>query len=124
MPIPSHEAGPGEVLLTGTPASPGVALGPARVIAGLDDFDRFRSGDVLVCRTTSPAWTPLFARAAAVVTEVGGMLAHAAIVARELGIPAVVAAPAAMTTLADGQRVVVDGCTGTVTAPTNDTGPR
>jgi pyruvate,water dikinase len=79
---------------------------------------------VLVCRTTSPAWTPLLARARAVVTEIGGMLAHAAIVAREFGIPAVVAAPGAMTTLADGQRVVVDGGAGTVTAATGETSSR
>jgi pyruvate, water dikinase len=111
---------PGEVLLSGTPASRGVALGPVRVITGLDDFGQFRAGEVLVCRTTSPAWTPLLVRATAVVTEIGGMLAHAAIVARELGIPAVVAAPGAMTTLADGQRVVVDGGAGTVASPTDD----
>ena len=111
---------PGEVLLRGTPASPGIARGPVRVITGLDDFDQFRAGDVLVCRTTSPAWTPLLARATAVVTEIGGMLAHAAIVAREFGIPAVLAAPGAMTMLADGQQVVVDGGAGTVTARAND----
>ena len=115
---------PGTVLLRGTPASPGIALGPVRVITGLDDVDRFRAGDVLVCRTTSPAWTPLLARATAVVTEIGGMLAHAAIVAREFGIPAVVAAPGAMTMLADGQRVVVDGGAGTVTAATDETRSR
>lgn len=111
---------PGEVLLRGTPASPGIALGPVRVITELDSFDQFCAGDVLVCRTTSPAWTPLLARATAVVTEIGGMLAHAAILAREFGIPAVLAAPGAMTMLADGQQVVVDGSAGTVTAPTND----
>ena len=111
---------PGEVLLRGTPASPGIALGPVRVITGLDDFDQFRAGDVLVCRTTSPAWTPLLARATAVVTEIGGMLAHAAIVAREFGIPAVLAAPGAMTMLADGQQVVVDGSAGTVTSRPSD----
>jgi pyruvate,water dikinase len=111
---------PGEALSRGIPASPGIAVGPVRVITGLDDFDQFCAGDVLVCRTTSPAWTPLLARATAVVTEVGGMLAHAAIVAREFGIPAVLAAPGAMTMLVDGQRVVVDGSAGTVTAPTND----
>ena len=111
---------PGEVLLSGTPASPGIAFGPVRIITGLDGFDQFCPGDVLVCRTTSPAWTPLLARATAVVTEIGGMLAHAAIVAREFGIPAVLAAPGAMTMLADGQQVVVDGSAGTVTAGTND----
>jgi pyruvate,water dikinase len=111
---------PGQVLLRGTAASPGIALGPVRIITGLDHFDRFCPGDVLVCRTTSPAWTPLLARATAVVTEIGGMLAHAAIVAREFGIPAVLAAPGAMTMLTDRQQVVVDGSAGTVTALTDD----
>jgi pyruvate,water dikinase len=105
----------GAVLLSGTPASPGTATGPVRVIGGLDDFARFRPGDVLVCHTTSPAWTPLLARAAAVVTESGGILSHPAIVAREFGIPAVMAAVGAATTLTDGQHVLVDGTTGTLT---------
>ncbi|MEU5162014.1 PEP/pyruvate-binding domain-containing protein [Streptomyces sp. NPDC020875] len=106
----------GRPLVTGTAAGPGIATGPARVITGPDDFDRFTPGGVLVCRTTSPAWTPLLARAAAVVTETGGMLAHAAIVAREFGIPAVLAAEHAMTLIAHGRRVTVDGSRGTVTA--------
>lgn len=106
----------GRVLVAGTGAGPGTAAGRVRLITGLDDFARFSAGDVLVCRTTSPAWTPLLARAAAVVTETGGMLAHAAIVAREFAIPAVVAADGAMTVLADGRPVVVDGTGGTVTA--------
>ena len=101
------------MLVTGTGASPGTAAGRARVITGLDDFGRFAPGEVLVCRTTSPAWTPLLAHAAAVVTETGGVLAHAAIVARELGIPAVVAAAGAMRAL-DGRQVLVDGGEGTV----------
>ncbi|MFV5999085.1 PEP-utilizing enzyme [Streptomyces sp. NPDC056231] len=84
------------------------------MLGGLDDFTRFRSGDVLVCRTTSPAWTPLLARAAAVVTEVGGVLSHAAIVAREFRIPAVTAAADATTVLADRLCVVVDGSRGNV----------
>jgi pyruvate,water dikinase len=106
----------GRPLVTGTPASPGTATGAVRVIGGLDAFDRFDDGEVLVCRATSPAWTPLLARAAAVVTETGGMLAHAAIVAREFAIPAVTAASGALTRLADGRRVLVDGTSGTVTA--------
>ncbi|WAM16480.1 PEP/pyruvate-binding domain-containing protein [Rhodococcus sp. JS3073] len=111
---PPVRATPGEVLLTGIAASPGTAVGPARIIGSLDDFARFRPDDVLVCRTTSPAWTPLLARACAVVTETGGMLAHAAIVAREFGIPAVLAAPGAMTALAEGRLVRVDGTRGHV----------
>lgn len=103
-----------EVLVTGTAASPGVASGEPKIITGLDDFARFAAGDVLVCRTTSPAWTPLLARAAAVVTETGGMLAHAAIVAREFGIPAVLAADDAMTLLTGRGTVVVDGSRGLV----------
>lgn len=104
----------GEFLLTGTAASPGTAVGPARIVTGLDDFANFAPGDVLVCRTTSPAWTPLLANASAVVTETGGILAHAAIVAREFGIPAVLAAQGATATLHDGQLVRVDGTHGHV----------
>ena len=110
--VPSPAAG--RVLASGTPAGPGTASGPLRVVTGLDDFARFRPGDVLVCRATSPAWTPLLARAAAVVTETGGMLAHAAIVARELRLPAVTDVPAA-TGLPGGIGVVVDGTTGLIT---------
>lgn len=111
-PVPQ---GAGTVLVRGTPASGGIARGPVRVIGGLDDFTRFHTGDVLVCRTTSPAWTPLLARAAAVVTEIGGILAHAAIVAREFGIPAVMGAGDATGVLTDAMPVVVDGTSGSVT---------
>lgn len=106
----------GRPLLTGAPASPGTATGAVRVIGGLDEFARFLDGEVLVCRATSPAWTPLLARAAAVVTETGGMLAHAAIVAREFAIPAVTAASGALARLTEGRQVLVDGTCGTVTA--------
>jgi pyruvate,water dikinase len=102
-------------LAYGTPSSPGTARGPLRIIEGVDDFARFATGDVLVCRTTSPAWTPLLARAAAVVTTRGGLLSHAAIVARELRIPAITDVRSAMG-LPDGALVDVDGTTGTITA--------
>ncbi|MDI1460625.1 PEP/pyruvate-binding domain-containing protein [Catellatospora sp. KI3] len=105
---------PAAPLVTGVPSSPGRALGPVRIIRSVDDFARMRPGDVLVCRTTDPAWTPLFRLACAVVTETGGVLSHAAIVAREFGIPAVVAAEAT-TALTDGAPVTVDGTAGTVT---------
>lgn len=102
-------------LMFGTPSSPGTARGRLRIIEDLDDFSRFAAGEVLVCRATSPAWTPLLARAAAVVTTRGGVLSHAAIVARELRIPAITDVPFAMA-LPDGALVDVDGTTGTITA--------
>jgi pyruvate,water dikinase len=100
--------------LSGAGASPGVAEGTARIVSGPDDFARVRPGDVLVARTTTPAWTPLFPSIAALVTDTGGILSHAAVVAREYAIPAVVGAEAATTLIADGARVRVDGSRGEV----------
>lgn len=100
--------------LRGTGASAGVARGPARIVRGLGEADRLRPGDVLVTQVTQPAWTPLFAVARAVVTEVGGLLSHTAVAAREYGLPAVVAAAGATRLLRDGQLVEVDGGAGTV----------
>ncbi|MFJ6535800.1 PEP-utilizing enzyme [Paenarthrobacter sp. NPDC091711] len=102
-------------ILTGVGASTGTAHGTARLINGPDEFARFQSGDVLVCRTTDPAWTPLFGMASAVVTETGGMLSHAAIVAREFGIPAVLGVRDALGLLTDGGPLLIDGSLGTVT---------
>ncbi len=101
-------------MLYGRPASAGTASGPARIVRGPEDFDHVRRGDVLVCRFTDPAWTPLFGVVAAVVTEVGGPLSHAAIVAREQRIPAVVGVTDATRLLPDGSRTLVDGTAGTV----------
>lgn len=115
MPSPPQAAADGRVLVTGIPGSSGRATGTTKVVVNLDDFAGFSAGDVLVCRATSPAWTPLLARAAAVITETGGLLAHAAIVAREFGIPAVLAAESAMTLLAEPTTVLVDGSHGLVT---------
>jgi rifampicin phosphotransferase len=100
--------------IIGHPASPGRASGIVRIVRGPEDFDRFRTGEVLVARATAPAWTPLFARAAAVVTDGGSLAAHASLVAREYGIPAVVGTGDATVRLADGQLVTVDGGAGTV----------
>lgn len=100
--------------MTGVAASPGVISGPVRIIAGPAEFARLRPGDVLVCQATDPAWTPLFASASAVVAETGGLLSHAAIVAREYGIPAVLGVLEATTRLHDGQVVTVDGGAGRV----------
>ncbi len=100
--------------LTGNGASSGVARGPARVLMSLTEADRLRPGDVLVSRTTMPAWTPLFAVATAVVTEAGGVLSHAAVVAREYGIPAVLAVTNATRLIPDGRLIEVDGDRGVV----------
>lgn len=102
----------GRKLLVGTPGSPGRARGIARVITGPDDFHRFQPGDVLVARTTTPVWTPLFNIAGAAITEVGGPFSHAAIVAREFGIPLVNGAIDATRVITDGTPILVDGSAG------------
>jgi rifampicin phosphotransferase len=100
--------------LRGTGASPGTAEGAVRIVVGPEDFRRVRAGDVLIATTTTPAWTPLFPSLSALVTETGGILSHAAIVAREYGIPAVVGLKGATRLLAERARVRVDGSTGDV----------
>ncbi|MET4143689.1 PEP/pyruvate-binding domain-containing protein [Arthrobacter sp. UYCo732] len=102
--------------LVGHPASPGRAQGRVRVVDGPEDFARFLPGEVLVAKATAPAWTPLFAGAAAVVTDGGNLAAHASLVAREYGIPAVVGTGNATKVLHTGQRVTVDGNAGIVLA--------
>jgi phosphohistidine swiveling domain-containing protein len=104
----------GKRVLVGSPSSPGRAQGIARVISGPEDFSRFNPGDVLVATATSPIWTPLLGIAAAAVTEVGGPFAHAAIVAREFGIPLVDGAIDATRVITDGAPIVVDGTAGIV----------
>jgi pyruvate,water dikinase len=100
--------------LRGAPASAGVARGPARLVRNLEESAKFKRGDVLVCQSSNVSWIPLFTSAAAVVTEVGGPLSHAAVVAREFGIPAVVGTSVALSTLVDGEPLEVDGSAGIV----------
>jgi rifampicin phosphotransferase len=111
-PPPLQEAG--ATVVKGTGASPGSVRGPARVIRTLAEAARLQAGDILVAPTTSPSWTTLFATAAAVVTDTGGVLSHCAIVAREYGIPAVVGTGTATTAIRDGQLLEVDGRAGVV----------
>jgi pyruvate,water dikinase len=105
---------PTDGALLGHPASAGRATGPVRIVAGPDDVEAFADGEILVAKATSPAWTPLFARAAAVVTDGGTLAAHASLVAREYGIPAVVGTSDATRRLHTGQMITVDGNAGAV----------
>ena len=98
----------------GLAGSPGVARGRVRIIRSLAEGERLQQGEVLVAPTTAPAWTPLFALAAAIVTDAGGILSHCAVVAREYSIPAVVGTKRGTIVLQDGQLVEVDGTSGAV----------
>jgi pyruvate,water dikinase len=104
----------GEVLVRGLGAAPGSASGVVRRIANLKDAEALADGEILVTHMTAPDWVPLMRRAAAIVTDSGGMTCHAAIVSRELGIPCLVGTGDAMTRLRDGEIVTVDATHGTV----------
>lgn len=104
----------GRRALVGLGCSPGVVEGTVRVIGSLDEIGRLKAGDVLVTRFTDPGWTPALGIVSAVITEVGGLLSHAAVIGREYGIPAVLDLSGATTALRSGQRVRVDGSTGLV----------
>ena len=104
------------VLLTGAPASPGVAWGPVKIVPDPSQIDIVKEGDILVAEMTTPDFVPAMKRAAAIVTDRGGRTAHAAIVSRELGIPCVVGAEAATKILKNGQVITVDGSNGKIFA--------
>jgi pyruvate,water dikinase len=106
--------GDGEQLLSGLGASPGTASGTVRIVTKLDHLDQVREGDVIVTQMTMPDMVPAMKRAVAIVTDEGGMTSHAAIVSRELGVPAVVGTESATRVLTDGQVVTVDGEMGTI----------
>ncbi len=109
----SSEGGDGG--LKGFAASPGVAEGPARVIFSADQIGEVQDGEILVAPLTAPSWAPIFGKIKATVTDVGGMMAHAAIVCREYGLPAVTGTAFGTKTIKNGQRIRVDGSNGTVT---------
>ncbi|HET7726066.1 MAG TPA: PEP-utilizing enzyme [Candidatus Limnocylindrales bacterium] len=100
--------------LRGTGASAGVVRGTARVTRSPDDFERIRPGDIIVCPSSNPSWIPVFAIAGGLVTNTGGVLSHAAVVAREFGLPAVVGTGDATDRIADGRQIEIDGTTGIV----------
>jgi pyruvate,water dikinase len=101
--------------IKGFAASSGVVEGPARVIKSVEEIERLRKGDILVCQVTNPTWAPIFHKIAAAVSDIGGSMSHAAIVAREFGLPAVVGTGNATSRIKDGQRIRVDGGRGVVT---------
>ncbi|WP_460706721.1 PEP/pyruvate-binding domain-containing protein [Myceligenerans halotolerans] len=114
-PLPARPPSSDGAVLTGIPGAHGIAGGIARVLHSPAELARVRRGNIVVCRFTEPAWTPAFGIAGGVVTETGGVLSHAAIVAREHGIPAVLGVAHATTSVRDGARITVDGTAGTVT---------
>jgi len=101
--------------LKGFPASSGAVEGIARVIRSPEQLNELQAGEILVATTTSPSWTPIFNKIGAAVTDVGGIMSHAAIVCREYGLPAVVGTGMASSVIKTGQKLRVDGDKGTVT---------
>ena len=95
--------------IRGFAASRGVVEGPARVVKSVEEISRLQQGDILVCQVTNPTWAPIFQKIAAAVSDIGGSMSHAAIVAREYGLPAVVGTGSATSRIKDGQRIRVDG---------------
>ncbi len=98
----------------GAGASAGRVVGKARIILSLAEAGRLRPGEILVTTTTEPSWTPLFSLASAIVVEIGSIVSHGAVVAREIGIPAVLGVPGIVEAVRDGDLLSVDGAAGTV----------
>jgi pyruvate,water dikinase len=99
----------------GFAASSGVVEGPACIVRSVEEISRLRRGDILVCQVTNPTWAPIFQKIGGAVSDIGGSMSHAAIVAREYGLPAVVGTGTATSRIRDGQRIRVDGGRGIVT---------
>ena len=109
-----------DVLLSGLGASPGIASGAVRIVNTLDELDKVGEGDLIVTEMTTPDMVPAMKRATGIITDEGGMTSHAAIVSRELGVPAVVGTQSATKRLQDGQVITIDGDKGTATAGPRD----
>jgi pyruvate,water dikinase len=101
-------------LITGIGASPGVLEGTARVVRTVEEFDKVRDGDILVCQMTNPAWVVLFTKIAGLVTDTGGLTSHPAVLSREFGIPAVIGTSVATQRIVTGDRLRIDGTAGKV----------
>ena len=114
FPTPELRHHPDSRTLVGLGVSPGTVTGVARVLTSLDQASSVEPGDILVTRSTTPAWTPLFSRLSGLVTDLGGPLAHGSIVAREVGIPAVMGTGTATGRIRSGQTITVLGSEGKV----------
>jgi pyruvate,water dikinase len=101
--------------LKGVAASPGKVRGKARVVTTAEQLHEVEAGDILVCRVTAPSWAPVFSKVAAAVSDLGGIMAHTAIVSREYGLPAVVGTGYGTVRIKTGQMIEVDGDSGRVT---------
>ena len=101
-------------VLKGIGCSAGIITAPVRVVAALEQADTLKPGEILVTRFTDPGWTPVLGLVSGIVTEVGGLLSHAAVIGREYGIPAVLNVPGATQLLKTGQQIEIDGTEGTV----------
>jgi pyruvate,water dikinase len=113
--MPARTSQEARNFIRGIGASPGKVTAPACVIHGPEEFGEMQPGNILVAKITTPAWTPLFAMASGIVTDVGGPLSHSSIVAREYGVPAVLGTGVATQRIRGGQSITVDGNSGVVT---------
>ena len=114
------ENDPNSDTINGIPVSPGSVIAPASLINSPAEFDQMEPDSILVCPMTTPAWTQLFAHARGLVTDIGGILGHGSIVAREFGIPAVVGTGISTERIVHGQRIAIDGDAGTVSILSED----
>ncbi len=103
-----------KIIAKGRPASPGVAKGIVKIVIEVNHLDKVKEGDVLCVLNSNPTWTIGMLKSKALISEIGGVVCHAAVVARELGIPCVVAVPNITTILKDGQMIKVDGGKGII----------
>ena len=113
-PVTAGQLEEGATVLRGVAGSRGTATGFARVVRSPQELDKVQPGDILVCTSTSPTWTPLFGSISGLVSDSGGVLSHTAIVAREYGLPAVVGVSYGTSLISDGQIITVDGDAGVV----------
>jgi len=109
-----------ESLVKGLVASKGIVTGTCVVVNSMDDFSKVNSGDILVVKNTDPSYVILFSRVAGIITEIGGMCSHAAIVSREMGLPCIVGTGNAREILKDGMRIILNADEGIVYESTKD----